>query len=496
MKATITARLLCAALALGFVIPAAVSCGGEENKPLPNQTQSAGESTAAETEPEGPKWLDNLPDDLDFGGKEIRFVSAVETKSIALSDTDDTGEIINAALWQRNLDIETRFGLKIKLVAQTGYDSFNKTVTNSITAGSDDYDVFCGHTRFNINLASKHYLRKLNDVENLDLSMPYWNSQYIDSVNYKDNTYWAAGDITTTFISYIYALFVNTNMWNNYFQDTDIYDLVSGGGWTLDRLGQCCEGIYTDLNGDSVADENDLWGLVMQQGHILNGMSFAAGVVYTSTDDEGRYYVSVNNEHTIDVFNKMHSMFYDHDYCLMLANEKFDTPSQIMFSEGRCLIIPATFGVAGTDYLRGMDNDFTIIPFPKYDESQTAYRVNQYDGVPIYGIPITVKDDGLPAIGAALEAMCSMNSSMVLPVYYDVALKNKYTRDERTAGMIDLVHDSITSDFSFAWGDTIQGIYEIFYGNINKNDISSTLAKSEKRWTKNMDKLLTALEED
>jgi hypothetical protein len=95
---------------------------------------------------------------------------------------------------------------------------------------------------------------------------------------------------------------------------------------------------------------------------------------------------------------------------------------------------------------------------PKYDESQEKYRVNQYDGVPLFGIPVTVPEERKNTVGAALEAMCSMSSDTVIPVYYDLALKNKYSRDETTARMIDLIHESITADFAFAWGDTIGGI--------------------------------------
>ena len=492
MKNDLIIRILSAA-ASAAILFAFAACG-ESADSAPSSAPAQTEGAAAETEPAGPVYLDQLPDDLDFSGMEIRFVSAVETANIALSEENDTGDVVNAALWQRNTEIENRFGIKIKLVAQTGYDSFNKTVTNSITAGSDDYDVFCGHTRFNVNLASKHYLINLKDVENLDLDAPYWSKLYNDNVNYKDNYYWITGDISNNFIAYIYAMFCNTTMWADYYTGDDIYAVIDSGSWTLDKLSEYSEGVYTDLNGDGLQGNEDIWGLVMQEGHILNGMSFAAGVVYTSVGDDGRYVVSVNNEHTVDVFNKMHSMFFDHNYCDLMPNEAYDTPALEMFSEGRVLFMPATFGVAGNKLTRNMQNDFTIIPFPKYDESQELYRVNQYDGVPIYGIPITVPEDRTAAIGCALEAMCSMNSSIVIPAYYEIALKNKYTRDEKTAKMIDLVHDSVAVDFSFAWGDTVSGIYEIFYGNIRKDSIASTLEKSMKRWDKNMTKLMDALE--
>ena len=67
----------------------------------------------------------------------------------------------------------------------------------------------------------------------------------------------------------------------------------------------------------------------------------------------------------------------------MLLNEEFDEKSKNMFVEGRLLFEPHTFGFADNTAVRGMEDDFFIIPMPKYDESQEKYRVNQYDGVPL-----------------------------------------------------------------------------------------------------------------
>jgi hypothetical protein len=484
----LTALLLAALLCLPLI-----SCGGEK-------TSAGGESDAgvtdAVTEEETDPFSDDLPEGLDFDGTEIRFLSSTEKTCIAIGENDDLGDIVNAALWQRNLDLENRLNVKIVLVRTTGFGDFNKAATESIAAGSDDYEVLCGHTRFNISLAAEKMLLNLNDVEYLDFTKPYWSELYTSNVNYKDNYYWAAGDITTSFIRYIYAVFVNSRTWQNYHSGVDLYAEVEAGRWTLDTLSEYASGAYADLNGNGEADDEDAWGIVMQKGHVLNGMAFSTGTKYTTKDENGDYVIALNNEHTVNVFMKLHSLFYETDYAKMLPNEEFDEKSKNMFVEGRLLFEPHTFGFADNTAVRGMEDDFFIIPMPKYDESQEKYRVNQYDGVPLFGIPVTVPDERANIVGAALEAMCSMSSDTVIPVYYDLALKNKYSRDETTARMIDLIHESITADFAFAWGDTVGGIMNIFYDNIQNKDISSTLSRQEKRWTKNLDKLMEKLSDE
>ncbi|MBQ7720420.1 MAG: hypothetical protein IJT56_07525 [Clostridia bacterium] len=124
MKSSYPLRIMSAA-AVFLILISASACGEASDAPV-SSTAAPNAGTEAVTEPEGPVYLDSLPDDLDFGGTEIRFISSFETSNIALSEEDDTGDVVNAALWQRNSEIESRFGLKIKLVATTGYDSFNK----------------------------------------------------------------------------------------------------------------------------------------------------------------------------------------------------------------------------------------------------------------------------------------------------------------------------------------------------------------------------------
>jgi hypothetical protein len=228
---------------------------------------------------------------------------------------------------------------------------------------------------------------------------------------------------------------------------------------------------------------------------VLNGMAFAAGVDYSARDAEGNISIIVNNERTINVFNKLYNLFFESgNATLLLANEKYDTTALTMFVENRLLFFPSTFGTCENEKMRAMETDYFIIPLPKYDESQPKYIVNQYDGVPLYGIPITAAYDNLDGIGATLEALASMSSTMITPVYYDLALKNKYSRDEESAAMLDLIHDSITTDFAFTWGDSIGGMLNLFYDNIRNTKFSSVIAKQERMWNKNLEKLVENLE--
>jgi len=493
MKAKRLLSLILASLMVSASLAGCADTTAEETEAA--QDPAAVENVAEETEK---PYLDNLPEQMDFGGAEIRFLSATETVSIELTEGDDTGDVVNDAYWKRNEALNGRTNAKIILANQVGYNEFNSTATQSITAGSDDYDIFCGHTRFNINLAASNYMMNLNKngfTDYIDITQPYWSELYISNVNYKDNLYWLAGDMTHSFISTIYATFANATVWNNHYSGESLYDIVLEGNWTLDTLNHYAEGTYIDNNGDGAYDDGDSYGIIMQQGHVLNGMTFAAGIEFTAIDADGNYSVALNNEHTVNAYTALHNLFYSTAYGRMLHNDQFDGLAVSMFTEDRLLFCPNTFGFASNENIRNMESDFYIIPLPKYDAEQEAYRVNQYDGVPIYGVPTTLAVDKIPMIASIMEVMCSMTSDMVIPAYYDVALKNKYSRDQTTAQMIDLIRDSVTADFCFYWGDSVGGLMGFFYTNIEKPEIASALKRSEKPWTKALQLLLEKLED-
>ncbi len=485
-------KRIVAAMLAGIIMLGIFACA--DNKKAP------GNETAGETEPGTEKlYADDLPETMDFGGQKIRFITFQQnkdTRSIDIKEGEqDTGDIINESIWKRNQAIEERLGIDISLEKETGMNNLAPAIDKMIKANDDEYDIVVGHARFDIQLASNGYLKNLSKLPNVDFTKPYWSQMYMSEIAYKNVNYWSTGDITLGYISTIYCMFVNSKVWNDIYSDQTVYDLVNSGAWTLDKLRELSVGAYSDLNGDSVADEKDCFGFAMQQGHVLNGMAFASGVQYNNRDNEGNIIITVNSEHTIDVFNKLYELFFNSgNATLLLANDKYDNTALAMFVDDRLLFFPSTFGTSENEKMRAMETDFYIIPLPKYDDAQPKYVVNQYDGVPLYGVPITVSPANLETIGATMEALASMSSTMVTPVYYDLALKNKYSRDEQSAAMLDLIHDSITTNFVFTWGDQVGGMLNLFYDNIKNAKFASVLAKYTKTWDKGLEKLITKLE--
>ena len=137
--------------------------------------------------------------------------------------------------------------------------------------------------------------------------------------------------------------------------------------------------------------------------------------------------------------------------------------------------------------LRDMETDFGVLPYPKYDEAQSEY----YSRVSYYWaniVPIT--NAKLDMTGAILEALNCESANYVVPAYYEIALKTKYSRDEESAAMLDLIFENRVVDL----GDTVlcATIRDGFINQMftkNNRDIISQVAKKEKTINKQFEKM-------
>ncbi|MBQ3707777.1 MAG: hypothetical protein II889_07700, partial [Clostridia bacterium] len=84
--------------------------------------------------------------------------------------------------------------------------------------------------------------------------------------------------------------------------------------------------------------------------------------------------------------------------------------------------------------------------------------------------------------------------------YFDVILKNKYRRDSSDAAsqVIDLIHDSLTTDFAYIYNYGMSNMMlslRDLIGVAKSTDFASSYKKSEKMYTKVFAKLLDSIRE-
>lgn len=137
-----------------------------------------------------------------------------------------------------------------------------------------------------------------------------------------------------------------------------------------------------------------------------------------------------------------------------------------------------------------MNDDFGILPYPKYDENQKQYHSTSLDEFSLFVLPIDVKDKEMSAI--ITEALCAESYKKVVPIFYDTALKTKAARDDASSEMIDLIRDNLTFDFGYLHSNSVNGVGHMFVNWIrnNNNNIASDYDKAKSATEEKLAKVL------
>ncbi len=108
-------------------------------------------------------------------------------------------------------------------------------------------------------------------------------------------------------------------------------------------------------------------------------------------------------------------------------------------------------------------------------------------------IPVVVKDADMS--GIVLEALNSETFRSVVPVYYNILLKRKLSRDDDSAAMIDLAREGTLCDFGMAYFQSLSADLFSLEAILSSGSLTTWFASNEKVLNKKMDKLLTQLAE-
>jgi hypothetical protein len=282
-------------------------------------------------------------------------------------------------------------------------------------------------------------------------------------------------------------MFFNTKQAENYGMTTDsLYGEVFDGTWTIDRFIALTKDVYKDINGDGKKDADDLYGFGYQITNPADVWLTAFDQPLTSVNENGDIEVTFMSDKTVSALEKI-AGFQNNSTGVFIYKTQYD--EEKYFKNGTLIFTPLRFYVAYST-LRAMEDSYSVLPYPKWDEEQKAYYTNADDKFTAYGVPLTITDTNF--VGIIYEALCAQSYKDVYPVYYDVALKGKYTSDSTMAAIIDLIMSGKNFDFSFQFGEVnFQRLPYLFRDLLNakNNDIASKYASIEKALNEGITKL-------
>ena len=221
------------------------------------------------------------------------------------------------------------------------------------------------------------------------------------------------------------------------------YEAVKSGDWYLEDLFISVEDFHLEgddgIEGKSV---DDTFGIVVPYQLYAWQESFGIELVQKDADT-GELILNGHDERVYDLIDQMYSVCWENDGGYMLPRED----AKVVFGEGRALYIPVDLGAAVVNFLN-YDIDYGIVPYPKLDEDQDQYYSGYTDRY--FFIPFNCPDKEY--VGTILESMSAEGYRQVTPAYFEVALKNRYTKDETSKEMVDLIKQSMILDFAYVYG--------------------------------------------
>lgn len=476
MKNKLIALLLLLALLL-------TGCGAAQGDADNPQDGTTAETAADVTETEDEqKIIKEIIAGKDFGGREFNIGWSIQYgfNEVAFTLEETAGDSINEAVYERNRLAEEALNVKIKGTNICDWVDILSTIQKMMNAGDCPYDAFCCSMWFMYLCSVNGYLYELNNIAGLGLENAWWEGEKLEMYSLGSNSlYFVSGAI-----NYLDDLSISILLFNKVLCDNNgieyPYQMVRDGTWVLDRLFELATSYGSDVDGDGKYTTNDTYGFTENAG-VFNRLLAGSGEGVLKIASDGS--VTLNqSEKMMDVFLRVRNNLTAKSIkTTVIADREIDNnKTNKMFRDGQILVgsyqVNSVFGLR-----QEMEDDFGIIPSPKYDESQTEYfDLYSTASGSCYAIPVT--NTALEDTGLIMNVMGFYSQDTILPTVIDKNVLTKGTRDEESAEMLELIFTTKFYDLG-QWGSDIYGsLCSLIISD--KDNIASVMAKMESKTQK------------
>ncbi len=424
---------------------------------IENNTSADGEN-ASETDDESSDSLfvtlgDNLPA-VTYDGFEFNMLTRGHAIAVNEMGVDElNGEAVNDAIYNRNIKVGERFDVKILREYRDTGDHGPGDVQTLVQAGDTHFDLVVGSCYGIMPSTTNNIYYDLNTLEYLDLSSPAWSQGIRETATIAGKTFAATGSIALTYFQRNYAIFFNKDLSENYgIKASDVYGTVLDGKWTLDEMFTLTKDIYTDENGNGVADDKDTYGIGIWLNCMNDGWWSACDISMIKHDEDDLLYLDLDVDKLSVVNEKLRNYIWNNKgVCEMTEDTIYSTEISVdnvndvnIFYDDQMCFTTMRIEFTEREKMRNMESDYGVLPYPKYDEAQDTYYGFIHDAVSMVLVPGSAPDPQLS--GLIMQALAVESHNSVMPVYYGVVLTSKYIRDRESVEMLNIIYRNTKFD--------------------------------------------------
>lgn len=433
----IIALLLCAITLGGCLTSCGEAASGTETAAA-TETEASTETAAAETTTD---YLASLPDD-DQEGRSFTIVAQHTSERFNFPTEEATGDVINDSILERDNSVEERLNIVLNRIGYEDRGKLKTDVQKTILAGDSAYDLIITSMSDGINsLAPAGTLYDLGELPYVQLTSDWWNASIHDDMQVLGHQFFTTGSISPCYYLTPIVMIFNKRLAENYTLG-NLYDKVYDGSWYFDNFISIVKDMSYDLDSDGDMDYDDFWGFTSDTT-LGNALYATAGLAPVEVSGE-TYTLAIDSEKSVSVIMRFADVFSDKSRYLIQESGS-DKVSPVFESSRAVFSALNVYGFA-IPY-RDMEDDYGVLPLPKYSESDEDYKVTCNTWLPTgVAVPITCSDTEFT--GLVMETLAYVSFKTVGPAVYETALRGKATRDSESYEMLEFIFRNIVFDFN------------------------------------------------
>jgi hypothetical protein len=253
-----------------------------------------------------------------------------------------------------------------------------------------------------------------------------------------------------------------------------MYGYVTNNEWTIDKLYELSDGVV--INEDMTWDDTDQFGISSAYKELYTTLMVGSDIRFLEKDESGIPTFSLpGDSYAIDKMQRILQLCQDYDVHYTTSKDVHEPDPKKCFENNRTLFaVRALFDIPVVRSM--MDQEFGILPAPKYDSDQKNFRNITFGGE-MACMMITVPEDERENVGILMEALSFDSQQKLIPIYKDKLLKTRFASDEDSRAMLDIIFNTTVSELGINVFEDIVSVPLIQAIYMPKKDvIASTLS--------------------
>ena len=228
---------------------------------------------------------------------------------------------------------------------------------------------------------------------------------------------------------------------------------MRGNDWILDTMTSIVKSYWRDnpnAGHRGVRDKEDRFGLLAPAWTDADAFAYAFGYNFIENDGISAPELWDWDGTQYDVLVDLRDLYYSAGAWTDTAYQHLGERAAFFAQEDRVLFELNTLGSLKYDVIHEMEQDFGVLPYPKYKREQARYLTGSIDHYTALAIPYTAywNEGRLRMTGALLEALSAENCKSVKKPYYDEIITHHNVTDGDSAEMINLIMEGRVYDLS------------------------------------------------